>query len=224
MRIRSFRLVLSLVGLLVLVGGAAPQRGTRPSVLLLGVHSKARQRTTRALEIYNGTGARSASPTGGYSVAMYFSGGTTAGLTIFQRHRRRPATSGSSRQATASPVIPRRSGADERRPAGTNGRRRGRAPQGRHRHRRDRPVRLRPRHASGAPASTGTGDNTLRRKATIEAGDPVGSDACRARRAVGRLRDRHLRRPRHPTAPARPATPRRRSSDLAREQRERRRA
>ena len=43
---------------------------------------------------------------------------------------------------------------------------------------------------------TSTADNTLRRKATVEAGDTDPTDAFDPADAVGRLRDRHLRRAR----------------------------
>ena len=65
----------------------------------------------------------------------------------------------------------------------------------------DRPRRRSGRSAStpapsGAPGSTSTVDNTLRRKATVCAGDTNGGDAFDPAVAVGRLRQRHVRRPR----------------------------
>ena len=45
---------------------------------------------------------------------------------------------------------------------------------------------------------TSTADNTLRRKAAIEAGDPTPTDAFDPARGMGRLRHRHLRRARRP--------------------------
>ncbi len=51
---------------------------------------------------------------------------------------------------------------------------------------------------------TSTADNTLRRKATVEAGDTDPSDAFDPATAVGRLRHRHLRRPGQPLHRRRP--------------------
>ena len=85
-------------------------------------------------------------------------------------------------------------------------RRRGRAAQGRDCHRRHRPGRLRPRHRVGT-GLTSTADNTLRRKAAIEAGDTNGADAFDPASSgtaspSTRSRPRHTRRAAADVAPS----------------------
>ncbi len=129
----------------------------------------------KALEIYNGTGAPIDLAVGGYSVAMYFNGATTAGLTIFLTGTVAAGDVYVVAQATANAAILAQ--ADQTNGAGWfNG---------------DDAVVLRKGGADvdvigqigfdpGTEWGTGltsTMDNTLRRKAAIEAGDPTGGDA-----------------------------------------------
>ena len=128
----------------------------------------------KALEIYNGTGSAVDLAAGGYSVQMFFNGGSTAGLTVNLTGTVASGDVHVIAQSSANPAILAQ--ADQTNGAGWfNG---------------DDAVVLRKGTTAldvigqigfdpGTEWGSGlasTADNTLRRKAGIEAGDPNGSD------------------------------------------------
>jgi hypothetical protein len=129
----------------------------------------------KALEIYNGTGAAVNLATGGYSIQMFFNGSSTAGLTINLTGTVADGDVYVLAQSAADPAI--LAVADQTNGSGWfNG---------------DDAVVLRKGTTvldvigqigvdPGAEWGSGdasTADNTLRRKATVTAGDPNGADA-----------------------------------------------
>ena len=155
---------------LVTIGGAS----AAPSELFFSEYIEGSS-NNKALEIYNGTGAPIDLAAGGYSVAMYFNGSATAGVTINLTGTVAAGDVYVIAQSSASAAILAQ--ADQTNGAGWfNG---------------DDAVVL---NKSGAPIDvigqiasdpgtewgtglTSTADNTLRRKAAIEAGDTNGADA-----------------------------------------------
>ena len=168
---------LAAVSFLVLaaVAGAPPAHAAAPTELFFSEYIEGSS-NNKALEIYNGTGAAIDLAAGGYNVQMFFNGSATAGLTINLTGT--VAAGDVYVLAQAAPNATILAQADQ-----TNGvrlvqrRRRGRAAQG---HDRRSTSIGQIGFDPGTEWGTGlvsTADNTLRRKATVCAGDPNGSDA-----------------------------------------------
>ncbi|HWQ15372.1 MAG TPA: ExeM/NucH family extracellular endonuclease [Roseiflexaceae bacterium] len=177
---RPLHVHLALIGALLLAAVAGllgvPQgaRAATPAELFFSEYIEGSS-NNKALEIYNGTGAAINLGTAGYNVQMYFNGSATAGLTINLTGTVADGDVFVVAQSSAAPAILAQ--ADQTNGAGWfNG---------------DDAVVLRRGTTvidvigqigldPGTEWGTGltsTADNTLRRKVTVCAGDPNGSDA-----------------------------------------------
>ena len=172
-RTRRAGLLACLVSVLV-VGALPPSVGAEPTELFLSEYIEGSS-NNKALEVFNGTGAAVDLAAGGYSVQMFFNGNPVAGLTINLVGTVADGDVFVLAHSSAHADILAQ--ADQTNGAGWfNG---------------DDAVVLRKGTAfvdvigqvGFDPGSewgsglTSTADNTLRRKGTIEAGDPNGSDA-----------------------------------------------
>jgi predicted extracellular nuclease len=173
---RGFALLISLaLALSALLPLAAPSSTRAVSTELFFSEYIEGSSNNKALEIYNGTGAPVDLAAGGYSVQMFFNGSATAGLTLNLAGTVASGDVHVIAQSSANPTVLAQ--ADQTNGAGWfNG---------------DDAVVLRkgttvvdvigqigtdPGTEWGS-GLTSTADNTLRRAAAIEAGDPIGSDA-----------------------------------------------
>jgi len=175
--LRSRVLALCLAALAVVIGGSQVATAT-PTELFISEYVEGSS-FNKALEIYNGTGAMVPLAPEQYIVEMYFNGATTPNLTIGLQGNLASGDAYVVTNLSASPEL--RSRADQITTATNwfNG---------------DDAVVLKRGGAGGTvidvigqvgfdPGSewgtglTSTADNTIRRKAGIEAGDPNGSDA-----------------------------------------------
>ncbi len=160
--------------MLAAVAGAPPAHAAAPSELFFSEYVEGSS-NNKALEIYNGTGAAIDLATAGYNVQMYFNGSATAGLTINLTGTVAGGDVYVLAQSSANATILAQ--ADQTNGAGWfNG---------------DDAVVLRRGTTvidvvgqvgfdPGAEWGSGlvsTADNTLRRKGTVCAGDPIGTDA-----------------------------------------------
>ena len=131
--------------------------------------------TNKALEIYNGTGAPVNLAAGLYGIQMFFNGSPNAGLTINLNGTIAPGDVFVIAQTTADPLILAQ--ADQLSSAGWyNGNDAVALVRGLERIDVIGQIGFDPGTEWGS-GLTSTMDNTLRRKGTIEAGDPLGSDA-----------------------------------------------
>ena len=171
MRIRS---ISAKTILAVLLAGSASASVAMPMELFFSEYIEGSS-NNKALEIYNGTGATVDLGAGDYSVQIFFNGNTSAGLTISLLGMVASGDVFVLAQSSADPAILAQ--ADQTNGSGWfNG---------------DDAVVLRKGTTSvdvigqvgldpGSEWGTGltsTQDNTLRRKSSVLAGDPIGSDA-----------------------------------------------